>query len=63
MYLQVPCTVRSSLLQFKPSSLVTQFHLLLLLVQLKVAILGVKPLCCLQQLQEKEQSVSAEVAY
>lgn len=53
LYLQVSCTVRSSLLQFKSSSFVTHLHLLFLLVQLEVAILWVNLLCCFQQLKRK----------
>lgn len=38
----------------------TELHLLFLLVQLKVAILWLNPLCCLQQLREKtSQSVQS----
>lgn len=51
VYLQGPRPVWSSLLQFKSCSLVTQLHLLLLLVQLQVPIGRVKSICSLQQLR------------
>lgn len=61
LYLQVSCPVRSCLLQFKACTLVTQLHLLLLLVQLKVPICRVKSICSLQQLGVWNNNEDADV--
>lgn len=55
LYLKVSCTVGSRFLQLKTSSLVAQFHLFLLLVQLQKAILRVNPLCCFQNLVMRQR--------
>lgn len=52
LYLEVARAVRSRPLQFVTRSLVTQLHLPLLLVQLKVAVLGLNLLRRFQQLKK-----------
>lgn len=62
-YLQVLRTVERRLLQLKPCPLVTELHLLLLLVQLEVRVLQAMTLCCPEELQDMSASLSADVAH